>query len=48
MSQFPYLGQAVSEFETLQSALLIGSNVRKEQPIINHRLRKAALKGAAM
>lgn len=48
VSQFPYLGQAVSEFETLQSALLIGSNVRKEQPIINHRLRKAALKGAAV
>ncbi len=48
VSQFPYLGQAVSEFETLQSALLIGSNVRKEQPIINHRLRKSALKGAAV
>jgi NADH-quinone oxidoreductase subunit G len=48
VSHFPYLGQTISELETLQSALLIGSNVRKEQPIINHRLRKAALKGAAI
>ncbi len=48
VSQFPYLGQTVSGLETLQSALLIGSNVRKEQPIMNHRLRKAALKGAAI
>lgn len=43
---FPWLGQTIPEFETLQSALLIGSNVRKDQPIINHRLRKAALHGA--
>jgi NADH-quinone oxidoreductase subunit G len=48
VSQFPWLGQTVAEFETLQSAFLIGSNVRKEQPIINHRLRKAALQGAAI
>ena len=46
--QFPWLGQSIAELETLQSAFLIGSNVRKEQPIINHRLRKAALKGAAI
>ncbi len=48
VSQFPWLGQTIPEFETLQSALLIGSNVRKDQPIINHRLRKAALHGAAV
>ncbi|MGB1800093.1 MAG: NADH-quinone oxidoreductase subunit NuoG [Gammaproteobacteria bacterium] len=45
---FPYLGQTIAEFENLGSALLIGSNVRKEQPIINHRLRKAALNGASV
>ena len=44
--QFPWLGQAISDFETSESILLIGSNVRKEQPIINHRIRKAALQGA--
>lgn len=45
---FPYLGQSIAEFESLGSALLIGSNVRKEQPIINHRLRKAVLRGASV
>jgi NADH-quinone oxidoreductase subunit G len=45
---FPYLGQTVSDFDNLQSALLIGSNVRKDQPIINHRLRKAVIHGASV
>ncbi len=43
---FPALGQRITELESLNAALLIGSNVRKEQPMINHRLRKASLKGA--
>lgn len=42
----PNLGQALAELEQLDAALLIGSNLRKEQPIAAHRLRKAALKGA--
>ena len=42
---YPYLGQSIQEMEQLESVLLIGSNVRKEQPIINHRLRKAANNG---
>jgi NADH-quinone oxidoreductase subunit G len=46
VSTFPYLGLSISELDSLQAAFLIGSNVRKEQPIINHRLRKAALHGA--
>jgi NADH-quinone oxidoreductase subunit G len=45
---FPYLGQSISEFENLQSVLLVGSNVRKDQPIINHRIRKAVLHGATV
>ena len=40
------LGQNVANLETLDSALLVGSNVRKEQPIAGHRIRKAALRGA--
>jgi NADH-quinone oxidoreductase subunit G len=48
VASFPYLGQSISEFDTLQSALLIGSNVRKDQPIINHRLRKAVIHGASV
>lgn len=43
---FPSLGMEIAEIENLDSVFLIGSNVRKEQPMINHRIRKAALKGA--
>ncbi|MGH8501746.1 MAG: NADH-quinone oxidoreductase subunit NuoG [Gammaproteobacteria bacterium] len=43
---FPWLGQSVQDLEWLDAALLIGSDVRREQPIIAHRLRKAAVKGA--
>jgi NADH-quinone oxidoreductase subunit G len=45
---FPYLGMPVEALERVDAALLVGSNVRKEQPIAHHRLRKAALAGAAM
>ncbi|MDA8364673.1 MAG: NADH-quinone oxidoreductase subunit NuoG [Gammaproteobacteria bacterium] len=43
---FPWLGQTIQELESLDAVLLIGSNVRKEQPLIGHRLRKAFLAGA--
>ena len=43
---YPGLGQAISNLESIDAGLLIGSCVRKDQPIIAHRLRKAALKGA--
>lgn len=42
---FPGLGQSIRELEDNNAALLIGSNIRKDQPIIAHRLRKAALRG---
>lgn len=42
----PLLGQSVSDLAQLDAALLIGSWVRKDQPIIAHRLRQAALQGA--
>ncbi|RTZ60484.1 MAG: NADH-quinone oxidoreductase subunit G, partial [Gammaproteobacteria bacterium] len=42
----PALGMSISGLESLDFALLIGSNFRKEQPILNHRLRKAVLAGA--
>ncbi|MDX2476704.1 MAG: NADH-quinone oxidoreductase subunit NuoG, partial [Gammaproteobacteria bacterium] len=44
--QFPGLGMNVADIANQQAALLIGSNVRKEQPIIGHHLRQASLKGA--
>ena len=40
------LGMTVSEIARQQAALLIGSNVRKEQPIMGHQLRQASLAGA--
>jgi NADH-quinone oxidoreductase subunit G len=43
---YPSLGQAIADLERVDGALLIGSNLRKDQPILNLRLRKAALKGA--
>ncbi|MCP4697448.1 MAG: NADH-quinone oxidoreductase subunit G [Gammaproteobacteria bacterium] len=38
---FPYLGQTIADLEQSDAALVIGSHLRKEQPLINHRLRKA-------
>jgi NADH-quinone oxidoreductase subunit G len=42
---FPALGCSICELEQASSVLVIGSNVRREVPIIAHRLRKAALRG---
>jgi NADH-quinone oxidoreductase subunit G len=42
----PWLGQSLVALEHLGAALLVGSNVRKEQPLASYRLRRAALKGA--
>ncbi len=43
----PWLGQSIEQLEQLDAALLVGSNVRKEQPIANLRLRKAAVNNNA-
>lgn len=40
------LGMSISALSQQQSVLLIGSNIRKEQPILGHRLRMAAIGGA--
>jgi len=42
---FPYLGQEIRNLEKNDAVLLIGSNVRKDQPIIAHRLRKGSHNG---
>ncbi len=42
----PTLGQTLVELEGVDAALVVGSNIRKDQPIAGHRLRKAALAGA--
>lgn len=43
---YPWLGMPLAGLETLNAALLIGSNIRMEQPLAGHRLRKAAQAGA--
>ena len=43
---YPGIGLSLAEVEQLDAVLLVGSNPRKDQPIFNHRLRKAVLAGA--
>ena len=45
---FPWLGQAIHDLESNDAVLLIGVDVRRDQPIIGHRLRKAALAGGKL
>ncbi|HUA90883.1 MAG TPA: NADH-quinone oxidoreductase subunit NuoG [Steroidobacteraceae bacterium] len=42
----PGLGMPVAEVEKLDALLLIGSNLRREAPMLAHRVRKAAVAGA--
>ena len=44
--QFPALGQSLTDLENNDTVLLVGSWIRKDQPIAAHRIRKASLKGA--
>ncbi len=38
---FPWLGQSIQALESVSAVLLVGSNIRKEQPLLGLRLRKA-------
>jgi NADH-quinone oxidoreductase subunit G len=42
----PWLGCNIEDIETSDALLVAGSNLRKEVPIIAHRVRKAAIAGA--
>lgn len=44
--EFPNQGVPTADIEKLDTILLVGSNIRFEQPIIGHRINKAAGKGA--
>jgi NADH-quinone oxidoreductase subunit G len=44
----PWLGLGVSEIARLESVLVVGSTLRKEQPLIAARLRGAAKRGLAV
>ncbi len=45
---FPWLGMEISAIEKLEQIVVVGSNLRKEAPLIAHRVRKAALRGAGV
>ncbi len=45
---FPWLGVAIPEIERQSAILIVGSNLRKEQPLLAHRVRKAAREGASV
>jgi NADH-quinone oxidoreductase subunit G len=45
---YPGLGMSLADLETRKAVVLIGANPRKDQPLLNLRLRRAALKGARL
>ncbi|MHB1870105.1 MAG: NADH-quinone oxidoreductase subunit NuoG [Steroidobacteraceae bacterium] len=45
---FPNLGMRIAEVDALDALLVVGSNLRREAPILAHRVRKAALRGASV
>ncbi|MBK1732255.1 NADH-quinone oxidoreductase subunit NuoG [Thiococcus pfennigii] len=44
----PWLGVPIAEVERQAALLLIGTDLRQEQPLLAHRVRKAALAGASV
>lgn len=42
---YPSLGLPIADLEHIDNVLLIGSNIRVEQPMLAHRLRKAVMRG---
>ncbi len=42
----PSLGMKIADVDSLNGLLIVGANLRREIPILAHRVRKAALKGA--
>jgi NADH-quinone oxidoreductase subunit G len=44
----PWLGLPIADLETREAILLIGTEIRQEQPLLAHRIRKAALEGAIL
>jgi NADH-quinone oxidoreductase subunit G len=45
--RFPALGRPIAEIERLDAALIVGSHLRQEMPLLAHRIRQAAVKGGA-
>jgi NADH-quinone oxidoreductase subunit G len=43
---FPSLGMKIADVDSLNGLLLVGASLRREVPILAHRVRKAAMRGA--
>jgi NADH-quinone oxidoreductase subunit G len=43
---FPGLGCGIADIQKCDAIVVVGSNLRREAPIVAHRVRKAALQGA--
>ena len=43
-----WLGRSIASLSTLQSVLVVGSNLRKDHPLFAQRIRQAARKGCAV
>jgi NADH-quinone oxidoreductase subunit G len=41
----PWIGQPIADLATNQATLLVGSWLRKDQPMLNHRVRQSVLDG---
>jgi NADH-quinone oxidoreductase subunit G len=44
---YPHLGLKIADVEHLEGVLVVGSDLRREMPMLAHRIRKAAIKGGA-
>jgi len=44
---FPHLGCMIADFQELEGVLVVGSDLRREMPLLAHRLRKAAVNRGA-
>ncbi|MEX2124334.1 MAG: NADH-quinone oxidoreductase subunit NuoG [Woeseia sp.] len=42
----PWLGCSIADIEKQKAIVIVGSHIRREAPILAHRVRKAALQGA--
>ena len=45
---WPALGTSIAGIDDLDGVLVVGSNLRREVPIVAHRIRNAAIRGAAI
>ncbi len=48
MGAYPSLGLSIAAVEALDAVVLIGSNIRFEQPMLNHRINKAVAEDASV